>query len=375
MLPSRQRTGTSSRSEKSRAPASLGPAASEPRYTTVRLLACEQQIIDGAQRRAGERTAALTPFFVDCVVRQHEPSLNEKQAIVVRTIACSGRGIDAVQALARTGKTTMLAALADSYRQACYRVIGTAPTARATRQLRESAGIPATTMHSLLHEVDEAGGIADRTVLLIDEAEMAPTRLTAALLTHAERAGAKVIAVGDPGQLQSVPAGGWLGALAAQQPYLALREVIRQHDPAERAALAGLHDGHPERYLAHKHDDITVHAHEHDGAQALVEQWVIARAAHSGPGTEPRSREETLLALRRTMRRGEAEPLATQQLRAPWSLGRHHPVARVAREQELDRLALADLQRQLAGGAAKLARPDRAWHQRQMPARGVRLHL
>ena len=42
----------------------------------------------------------------------------------------------------------------------------------------------------------------------------APTRASAALFTLAERAGAKVIAVGDPGQLTSVEAGGWLAAIA-----------------------------------------------------------------------------------------------------------------------------------------------------------------
>jgi conjugative relaxase-like TrwC/TraI family protein len=252
----------------------------DPRYTTVGLLTCEQQIVVGAERRAGERTAVLTSFFVDRVVGQHEPALNAEQATVVRAIASSGRGVDAVQALAGTGKTTMLAALAGCYRQARYRVIGAAPTARAARQLRETVGVAATTMHSLLYEVGRAGGFAGRTVLLIDEAGMAETRLTAALFAHAERAGAKVIAVGDPGQLQSVQAGGWLAALAEQRPELALREVIRQHDPAERDALEALHDGLPDRYLAYKQSDISVHGDEHDAAEALLHQWLAARAAH-----------------------------------------------------------------------------------------------
>jgi hypothetical protein len=252
----------------------------DPRYTTVGLLACEQQIVDSAQRRAGERKPVLTPFFVDRVVQQHEPSLNSEQAVIVRAIGCSGRGINAVQALAGTGKTTMLGAVADCYRQARYRVIGTAPTARAARQLGETAGVGAHTMHSLLGAVDQAGGFADRTVLLLDEAGMAPTRLTSALLAHAERAGAKVIAVGDPGQLHSVQAGGWLPALTDQQPELALREVIRQRDPAERDALEALHDGLPDRYLAHKRSEISVHADEHGAAEALLDQWLVARAAH-----------------------------------------------------------------------------------------------
>jgi hypothetical protein len=88
-----------------------------------------------------------------------------------------------------------------------------------------------------------------------------------------------------------------------------------------------------------------------------------------------RSREENLRALRRTMRRSEREPLAAQQLQARGSLDRRHTVARIAHEQQLDRLAVVDLQRQLAGSAAKLGRPDEAPRQPPKQARGVRLRL
>jgi AAA domain len=61
-----------------------------------------------------------------------------------------------------------------------------------------------------------------------------------------------VIAVGDSGQLASVQAGGWFTALTRQRSGPELREVLRQRDPAEREALAALHDGSPEVYLEHK---------------------------------------------------------------------------------------------------------------------------
>ncbi len=40
--------------------------------------------------------------------------------------------------------------------------------------------------------------------------------MTARLLAHAEQARTKVIAAGDPGQLGSIEAGGWLAALTRQ---------------------------------------------------------------------------------------------------------------------------------------------------------------
>ena len=67
---------------------------------------------------------------------------------------------------------------------------------------------------------------------------MAPTRVSADVLAAADRGGVKVVALGDSGQLSSVEAGGWLGALSQRLGAHELRAVVRQRDPAERGALA-----------------------------------------------------------------------------------------------------------------------------------------
>jgi hypothetical protein len=102
----------------------------------------------------------------------------------------------------------------------------------------------------LLIDLDQLGDtLPKRCVVVFDEAGMAATRSTARLLEAAERAGAKVVAIGDPGQLASVQAGGWLRAVGRELGVLRLTEVMRQRDPAERRALAALHDRIPDRYL------------------------------------------------------------------------------------------------------------------------------
>jgi ATP-dependent exoDNAse (exonuclease V) alpha subunit len=136
-------------------------------------------------------------------------------------------------------------------------------------------------MHALSRRLDGRRLRSDA-VLLIDEAGMAGTRISAEILRHAEHAGVKVIAVGDSGQLTSVQAGGWFAALTRQQSGPALREVLRQHDPAEREALAAFHGGSPEVYLEHKAEQITLHASERDAVEAVVDAWVHARAEQSG---------------------------------------------------------------------------------------------
>ena len=299
----------------------------EARYTTLDLLACERQIVDGAARRGGERVGVVSCGLVDRVLARYQPALNDDQAAALRAIASSGRGVDVVQALAGTGKTTMIGALAACYQQDAWRVVGVAPTGRAARQLRDVAGIGASTIHALLGELDRTGGFAPDTVLVLDEAGMAPTRLTAELCARAERAGVKVIAVGDPGQLGSVDAGGWLAGLSERQPGPELREVIRQRDPQERRALETLHDGQPEAYLAHKQEAITVHAGESDALAALVDQWDVAQREHGTRGAvmiarDNQTREHLNHAARERLKRdGTLPPDGTWVVRHEYSPG------------------------------------------------------
>jgi hypothetical protein len=144
----------------------------------------------------------------------------------------------------------MAGALRSVYESAGYEVIGVAPTGRAARELSERAGIASRTLDRLLVDLGQLDDdLARACVVIFDEAGMAPTRLIARLLQTAARAGAKVIAIGDPGQLASVQAGGWLGAVGRALGTVRLTEVMRQREPAERRALAALHEGLPRRYL------------------------------------------------------------------------------------------------------------------------------
>jgi conjugative relaxase-like TrwC/TraI family protein len=255
----------------------LATAGNDRRYTTASLLARERRIVSDAVRGQRTGTAMVERDLVNQALAALPMWLSDEQVAAVRAIATSGSTVEVVEALAGTGKTTVAGALAAVYQQAGYRVIGAAPTGRAARELSSRAGVPASTLHRLVEDLRRSEGFgADPALLLIDEAGMAPTRVSADVLAVADSDGVKVVALGDSGQLSSVEAGGWLGALSQRLRARELRAVVRQRDPAERAALAELHAGDPDGWLELKRGrgELVVHDGGPQAAQgAAMAAW------------------------------------------------------------------------------------------------------
>ncbi len=217
--------------------------------TTAELVAIERRLVAAAQGRAAEGVGRVDHQTASRLIEQCGRALNEGQRRAVEATISSGHGVQVIEALAGTGKTYTAGVLRHIYQQAGYEVVGVAPTGRAVRELAEEAQIPSRTLDSLLLSLERGYALPVGGVVVLDEAGMAPTRQTAALFEAAQQAGCKVIAVGDPGQLHSVQAGGWMRAVGRKVGTLRLSEVLRQRDPLERRALAALHEGVPGRWL------------------------------------------------------------------------------------------------------------------------------
>jgi conjugative relaxase-like TrwC/TraI family protein len=242
--------------------------------TTANLVDTERALIELAVGRAGEGTALLASPSVG-------RSLTVDQAVALRAVVTSGNGVDVIEALAGTGKTYTAGALREVYKASGYQVVGVAPTGRAVRELSEQAGIVARTIDSQLLSIDAGWDLAQRCVVIFDEAAMASTRQTARLFEHAAERGAKVIAIGDPGQLPSVQAGGWMRAIGERVGVVRLTEVMRQRDQAERRALAALHDGIPQRWIGWARESGRVEVvPDGEVLSRAVEEWTTAASEH-----------------------------------------------------------------------------------------------
>jgi len=291
-------------------------ATTHGEFTTTGLLECERELIEAAVGRAGEKTGLVDPARAERALTAAERPLTSEQANVVKSVVSSGDGVSVIEALAGTGKTYTAGALREVYEHAGYTVLGAAPTGRAARELTEQAGIVSRTLDQLLIDVEQLGDeLPDRCVLILDEAGMAATRLTARLLRAAERAGVKVVAIGDPAQLASVQAGGWLTAVGKRLGVLRLCEVMRQRDPQERRALAALHDRKPKPYLdwASRAGRIDTFENIADAREQALREWERASAS-VGPS-------QAVMVARENETRDQLNRMAREVQRAKGALG------------------------------------------------------
>jgi AAA domain len=251
------------------------------RYSTPELLAIERQLVDSATQRADERCALVRPEVVRQVLDRHTTA-GEDQAAMVRDLTQGGAGVAVVVGRAGSGKTWALGLAREAFELAGYQVLGTAPTGIATVGLADEGFTDARTVDRLL--LDLGCGqeeLDDRTVLVVDEAAMVPTRKLAPLLQHANRAGAKVVLVGDDRQFASIQAGGGFRALRLRLGASELTVNRRQVEAWEQRAIDDVRAGNLERAIAAyaEHDRIQAFEAKDDRDRALISDWWQAHQA------------------------------------------------------------------------------------------------
>ena len=177
------------------------------RYTTQDLLNAERARQQAQLGRVDERTVIATDRALRDGTRGL--SLNDGQRAAVEAVFRSGRGVEIIESQAGTGKTFTASAIRAVAEENGCRVIATAPTGRAARELESQAEIESYTLDSLLRKLDR-GDLQLRwnDVVVADEMGMAGSRPAARLERYAADAGAKLIEFRDSRQLQSVLAGG-----------------------------------------------------------------------------------------------------------------------------------------------------------------------
>ena len=214
-------------------------AAVERSYSTPELLTLERRILDYATGGRGARRAVARPQVTERAIARRA-SLSGEQAEMVRRLTTDGDAVAVVVGQAGAGKTFALGVAREAWEASGRRVYGAALARRAARELEDGAGIPPTSIAALLAALDRrpSSTLPLRSVLVLDEAGMLPTRQLAQLVEHAQRRRVKLVLVGDHRQLPSIGAGGAFQASQARLPAIVLKENRRQAAAWERDALA-----------------------------------------------------------------------------------------------------------------------------------------
>jgi conjugative relaxase-like TrwC/TraI family protein len=229
------------------------PPGKAARYSTSELLRVERKALALVERGRHGGAPAVEGDLIDVdVAFGSEPiSLSAEQERVVRRLVESPSRVVCVVGPAGSGKTSALRVAAEAFAAEGVPALGAAPSGIAAERLQDESGIPSTTLHRLLAAARRQGGLPHRSVLVVDEAGMAETRVLAPLLALVEEAEGKAVLVGDPRQLPAVGAGGLFAAIVEREGALELRDSRRQRDELERRALAAVRAGAGRDYLAH----------------------------------------------------------------------------------------------------------------------------
>lgn len=221
--------------------ASGGLVLAEPRYTTPEALARELQVL--AIEKQGRD--AVTPIMSAQDAEAHfaKKQLNRGQRESATLILSTTNRVIGIEGYAGTGKSHMLDKAKDRVvglqkllsLQPGYTFRALAPYNMQVKALQQ-LGVQANTVASFLRAADK--GIDSKTVLVIDEAGTVPARQMADLLSLAEKAGARVVLVGDRAQTKAIEAGRPFDQLIRNGMEIAkLTEIQRQKDPALKEAV------------------------------------------------------------------------------------------------------------------------------------------
>ncbi len=205
----------------------------------------------------------------------------EQRAAFDHVVGRSDLGV--VLGYAGSGKSAMLGVAREAFEEAGYNVRGMALSGIAAENLESGSGIASRTIAS--HEYHWAQGrelLTDKDVLVIDEAGMVGTRQLERVLREAEKAGAKVVLVGDPEQLQAIDAGAAFRSISERHAHVEVQEIRRQREDWQRNATRHLATGRTAEALDAYQNHDRIHAadsREHARSE-LVDSWDKDRLAY-----------------------------------------------------------------------------------------------
>ncbi|MHB8283154.1 MAG: Ti-type conjugative transfer relaxase TraA [Caulobacteraceae bacterium] len=252
------------------------------RFSTREMIETERRLERSAETLAsrGEHgISATTNRNHIAAAERRGLTLGEEQRDALAHIT-SDKDLSLLVGYAGTGKSAMLGVAREAWESHGYTVRGAALSGIAAESLEGGSGIGSRTIASLEHAWGQGrDALTASDILVIDEAGMIGSRQMDRVLAHAAQAGAKVVLVGDPEQLQAIEAGAAFRALTERHGAAEITQIRRQHEDWQKAATRELATGRTGEALERYEAAGMVHGHETKDAarSALVAGWDAVR--------------------------------------------------------------------------------------------------
>ncbi len=194
-------------------------------------------------------------------------------------------GLASVVGYAGSGKSAMLGVAREAWEGQGYTVRGAALSGIAAENLEGGSGIASRTIASLEHAWGQGREqLGPRDVLVVDEAGMIGSRQMERVLSQARDAGAKVVMVGDPEQLQAIEAGAAFRSITERHGAAEITEIRRQREDWQRDATRALATGRTGEAIHAYDQGGMVHAADtrEQARGELVDGWDRQRQAEPG---------------------------------------------------------------------------------------------
>lgn len=217
-------------------------------YSTPDMIEIEKRLQRTARKLSARKWTSVDRAWVEEECRSKGLSTEQQHAVLAAT---DGTAISVCEGAAGAGKTRAFSILCDQYKSLGKIVLGGAISWRTCEMLRESLGINAYAIDSLLARIDIGQQVLNRdTVLIIDECGQIGSRAMDKLLIAVTKAHAKIVFIGDSEQLQPINAGAALKILTSEIAPARIETIVRQREQWARDAARAFAKGDAAKALA-----------------------------------------------------------------------------------------------------------------------------
>lgn len=250
----------------------------DERFTSRDMIETEQRLQHAADLMKAREHHRVSTASREMVLGRAEArgfTLSGEQNVALAHVT-KADSLSIVVGYAGTGKSAMLGIAREAWEDAGYTVRGAALSGIAAENLESGSVIQSRTIASLEHQWGKGCEVlTSRDVLVVDEAGMVGSRQMERVLSAAAEAGAKVVLVGDPEQLQAIEAGAAFRSIHERHGGVEITQVRRQHEDWQRDATRHLATGRTAQAVHAYYDHGHIHEADtrEDARKELVERW------------------------------------------------------------------------------------------------------